>query len=183
MSEEKIYQKFTEIKDILSKHGLVKIQADAKFPYLEIEKSKTVEFLEFLKNSETLRFSFFENLVVTEEKENNGVWLFYGLASVFLEARVFVGVQIKRRDEKIVSVSKIWSGAFYHEREAAEMFGLEFEGNPRRAFLLPDGWLGFPLRKRYQFPEQFLGIEHKREELKKEHFKPVLKSEIQSETS
>ncbi|MGW0516565.1 NADH-quinone oxidoreductase subunit C [Crossiella sp. NPDC003009] len=46
------------------------------------------------------------------------------------------------------SVAGVWAGAAWHEREAAEMFGLELTGHPDpRRLLLPDSFAGHPLRK------------------------------------
>ena len=44
----------------------------------------------------------------------------------------------------------MFGGANWHEREAAEMFGIVFEGHPHLVKLyLPDGFLGHPLRKTF----------------------------------
>ena len=59
-------------------------------------------------------------------------------------------------DEKIVpSVSSIWTGADWLEREVYDMFGLEFSGHPDlRRILLPEDWHGHPLRKDYDIKLQ-----------------------------
>ncbi|SDN15001.1 NADH-quinone oxidoreductase subunit C [Allokutzneria albata] len=46
------------------------------------------------------------------------------------------------------SVASVWAGAAWHEREAAEMFGIALAGHPDpRRLLLPDSFAGHPLRK------------------------------------
>ena len=41
----------------------------------------------------------------------------------------------------------------------AEMYGITYTGHPDpRKLLLPDDWAGFPLRKDYEYPEQYNGI-------------------------
>jgi NADH-quinone oxidoreductase subunit C len=50
----------------------------------------------------------------------------------------------------IPSLIEVYSGANWHERETAEMFGIMFEGHPNLTHLyLPDSFLGNPLRKSF----------------------------------
>lgn len=57
------------------------------------------------------------------------------------------------------SISSLWRAADWHEREAAELFGIQFEGHPDpRKLLLPSDWEGYPLRKDYQPANQYHGL-------------------------
>lgn len=57
---------------------------------------------------------------------------------------------LPREKPEIDSVSGIWAGANWHEREAFDMFGIVFRGHPfLRRILLDDDWPGHPLRKDY----------------------------------
>lgn len=53
--------------------------------------------------------------------------------------------------EPVPSLVPLWNGANWLEREAYDMFGINFEGHPNlKRMLLPDDWdEGFPLRKDY----------------------------------
>jgi NADH-quinone oxidoreductase subunit C len=55
---------------------------------------------------------------------------------------------LSRDDPRVPSVTHLWPGAEWAEREAYDMFGIEFEGNRdlRRIYMPPD-YLAFPLRK------------------------------------
>jgi len=57
---------------------------------------------------------------------------------------------IPREAPEIDSVSGVWAGADWHEREAYDMFGIVFRGHPfLRRILLDEDWPGHPLRKDY----------------------------------
>ncbi len=83
----------------------------------------------------------------------------YHLESLTTRERFVLKVRTKREDPKIASVSRVWPTALWHEREAYDMYGIEFEGHPDpRRLLLPEDWEGWPLRKDYQMPVQWQGV-------------------------
>ncbi len=57
---------------------------------------------------------------------------------------------VPKDDPWIDSLVPVFAGAGWHEREAAEMFGIDFRGHPNLTKLyLPDSFEGHPLRKSY----------------------------------
>ena len=58
-----------------------------------------------------------------------------------------LGVELPRSAPRLASIRGIFAGAAWHEREAAELFGVEFVGGERGRLLLGPGFLGAPLRK------------------------------------
>lgn len=64
--------------------------------------------------------------------------------------RVTFSTSIRREAPRIASLVGVYAGADWHEREAHEMFGIEFAGHPNLSNLyLPDGFVGHPLRKSF----------------------------------
>lgn len=62
--------------------------------------------------------------------------------------RIRLKVEIPEDDVTVDSVTAVWSGANWLEREAYDMFGLEFVGHPDpRRILMPEDYEPFPLRK------------------------------------
>ncbi len=61
---------------------------------------------------------------------------------------------LSREDPRVPSLTFLWPGAEWAEREAYDMFGIEFEGNRdlRRIYMPPD-YLAFPLRKDFAMPD------------------------------
>ncbi len=68
--------------------------------------------------------------------------------SVMVEVHIF----LERDTPTIESISDLWGGANWHEREAFDMMGIYFVGHPDlRRVLLPEGFAGHPLRKDYVY--------------------------------
>ncbi|KYH38825.1 MAG: hypothetical protein AYL28_002360 [Candidatus Bathyarchaeota archaeon B23] len=61
-------------------------------------------------------------------------------------------VDLPRDDPRMLSMTQIWEAMSFHEREAWEMFGIDFEGHPNLMhLLLPPDWRGgYPLRKDFK---------------------------------
>ena len=56
-----------------------------------------------------------------------------------------------RENPATESLSDLWPAALWQEREVYDLFGIEFEVIPDlRRILLPDDWVGHPLRKDYE---------------------------------
>jgi NADH-quinone oxidoreductase subunit C len=63
-----------------------------------------------------------------------------------LRLRVMVG----ETDASVESITPVWPGANYYEREVFDLFGIRFEGHPNlRRIMMPEEWVGHPLRKDY----------------------------------
>ena len=54
---------------------------------------------------------------------------------------------VPRDHARLDSLAGVFAGAGWHEREAAELFGIEFVGGDPRRLLLDPGFVGTPLRK------------------------------------
>lgn len=57
---------------------------------------------------------------------------------------------LAREEPRLASLTEVFRGANWHERETFEMFGVIFDGHPLLIpLLLPDGFEGHPLRKEF----------------------------------
>lgn len=63
-------------------------------------------------------------------------------------------VFLPRDNPKVPSVYWIWKGADWQERESYDMYGIIYEGHPNlKRILMPEDWVGWPLRKDYISPD------------------------------
>lgn len=128
------------------------IETDTSFG--EVSHLVKKEFLpaicSYLKTDPELRFNFISDIIgVDLYKETPRFEVIYQLYSTSRKLRIRLKVRVAD-GEKVPSVASVWAGADWPEREAYDMFGIEFEGHPdlKRIYLAND-WEGFPLRKDY----------------------------------
>ena len=66
---------------------------------------------------------------------------------------------------KIDSITQIYPGAEWQEREVFDMFGIEFKNHPKlERILMPDDWIGYPLLKDYKMEQAKLPYRPSRED-------------------
>ncbi|MEW6007528.1 MAG: NADH-quinone oxidoreductase subunit C [bacterium] len=114
-----------------------------------VEKSLLFEFMDFLYKE--LSFSFITDICAVDyPKREKRFDVVYHLYSIEENRRICVKVGISE-NEDVESVSSIWKGANWHEREIFDLFGIRFLNHPDlKRILLPDEWEGYPLRKDYE---------------------------------
>lgn len=70
------------------------------------------------------------------------------LLSMSRQKRLRMVTSVGRDDPSVASLTAVWPGIGYAEREVYDMFGINFEGHPDLTrILMPDDWDGHPLRK------------------------------------
>jgi NADH-quinone oxidoreductase subunit C len=91
--------------------------------------------------------SYFDWLSAVDEGQQ-GFSLFCHLYDPESHHHLLARTQLPRQDPQVASLTSVFRGAAWHERETAEMFGVTFVGHPYPArLLLSDEFEGHPLRK------------------------------------
>lgn len=84
---------------------------------------------------------------VDRPEERQRFHVLYNLYSISRRMRLFLRVCVAD-GEAVPTLTPVYAGADWAEREVADLFGVVFEGHPDpRPILLPDGFEGHPLRK------------------------------------
>jgi len=72
----------------------------------------------------------------------------YHLLSITHTMRLTLKVRVPEEQPRVPSLVSVWPTADWHERETFDFYGIEFTGHPNLTrILLPDDWVGWPLRK------------------------------------
>lgn len=74
--------------------------------------------------------------------------------------RIYVNLFVTR-GQNAPSVTSIFKGADWYERELFDMFGIHFEAHPDlKRLLMPDDWVGHPMLKDYALTEESVEFKH-----------------------
>ena len=119
-----------------------------------ITPQSVLEVATFLNADESLDFSFLTSVTAVDFIE------YFELVYRLLSMRNNHSVIIKsrcygRNDLSVPSVTSIWQGADFLEREIWDLMGIRFDGHPNmKRILLWEGFPGHPLRKDYLGQEE-----------------------------
>jgi NADH/F420H2 dehydrogenase subunit C len=80
--------------------------------------------------------------------------MIYQLASLAKGHALTLKVALAKDDARMPSVTGLWRGADWHEREIYDLFGIVFDGHPNlRRIMMSADWKGHPLRKDYVYED------------------------------
>jgi NADH-quinone oxidoreductase subunit C len=114
-----------------------------------IQPDRLVEIAQFLRDDPDLKYSFLENLCGVDylgrEPRFEVVYHFFSFEYYH---RVCLKAGVPEEDPTVPSLTGLWPTANWQEREAYDMFGIQFSGHPSlERILMPEDWEGHPQRK------------------------------------
>lgn len=146
--------------------GVGDCDLQAKDPYILIEPATVVAVCRFLHDEPDLRFDSLANQSGVDYKAKGCLEVVYHLYSYLHRHWIVLKVDTPRDNPVIPSVESVWKAAEWHEREIYDLLGVTFPGHPDlRRLLMPEDWIGHPLRKDFVEPEEYHGISTRRESL------------------
>jgi NADH-quinone oxidoreductase subunit C len=146
--------------------GLLESVLDAKDPFVRLAPDVMVELCRFLRDEAELRFDVLSNLSGVDYRADGQIEVVYHLYSYPHRHKVVLKVRTPRDEAVLPSVESIWKAANWHEREVYDLLGVTFTGHPDlRRLLMPEDWVGHPLRKDFVEPDEYHGISTRRESL------------------
>lgn len=115
---------------------------------IEISRDDVPQVMRTAKDDPRLDCKFLRCLFGVDHLED-GFEVIYQLVSLEKGHEVVIKTRLTRDDPQVPSVTSVWQGANWHERETRDMFGINFEGHPHLVpLLLPEDMTDhFPLRK------------------------------------
>lgn len=128
---------------------------------LVVKQEALLDILALAK--EQLEFNVLYDLTAADYLEREPYFhVIYLLHSHTQLVKLMIKVKLERENPLLPSATRLWPVANWFERELYDFYGIRFEGHPHlKRLLMPDEWIGHPLRKDYSLteePVQFKGV-------------------------
>lgn len=138
--------------------GIIEVSEFLGQRTVEVKKEQLISILTYLKASGysvLMDLTAIDYLVPTTRTK-----IVYWLHNASNLERIRIILYVAR-NESIPSVTKLWEGADWYERELFDMFGVFIENHPDlKRILMPDDWKGHPLRRDYALMEDPVEFKH-----------------------
>jgi NADH-quinone oxidoreductase subunit C len=119
---------------------------------LILDRANLRECFRFLKEDTQLDYDFLSDITAVDywQKKEPRFEVVYQILSRARRQRLRVRVPVPENDPSLESLTPLWRGANFMEREVWDLFGIRFIDHPDlRRILLYEEFEGFPLRKDY----------------------------------
>lgn len=145
-----------EIKQKFGDKIIYQQETKDEFPTIWVGRDSLVTVLNYLKNEITNPFRMLYDITAIDERSysnRNGLpqsdfTIVYHLLSFDRNNDIRIKVPLKDNDVNVPTITDLWQNANWYEREAFDMFGINFNGHKYlRRLLMPLTWNGHPLRK------------------------------------
>jgi len=125
------------------------------FPTISLKKEKIVEIIQYLRDNSETKFEFLTTLCGIHYPELNQIAVMYQLHNMMTGKRVRLKTYLPIELPTVTSLTSVFPGANWMERETYDFFGVIFEGHPNlKRILNVDEMIIFPLRKEYPLEDQ-----------------------------
>jgi NADH-quinone oxidoreductase subunit C len=116
-----------------------------------IDRSNIREACALLRDDAGCNYNFLSDITCVDWYPSEPRFeIIYHLLSIPKKERVRLKVKLDSGSTTVESLTSVWPGANYFEREVFDLFGIRFNGHPyMRRILMPEDWEGYPLRKDY----------------------------------
>jgi len=127
------------------------LQPAKQDPWVLVKADEIAAVCRFLKEDPRTQMDCLMNLTAIDWPKRNQIDVVYHLFSYPLRHVFILKVQLDRAAPVVPSLEPIWKAADWLEREQFDLLGVQFQGHPDlRRIMLPDDWVGHPLRKDYK---------------------------------
>ena len=125
------------------------------FPTITLKKDKIIEIIKFLKEHPDTHYHYLTTLCGIHFPELNQIAIMYQLHNMMSGERVRLKIYLPADKPEVPTLTTVFAGANWMERETYDFFGVIFTGHPDlRRILNVEDMIMFPLRKEFPLEDQ-----------------------------
>lgn len=142
------------------------VEESVKDPFAVVDAAAIADICTFLRDTPELSFDVLTNQSGVDYRAQGWIEVVYHLYSYTYRHYVILKVRVPRDGATVPTVEGVWKAANWLEREIFDLLGVHFSGHSDlRRLLMPEDWVGYPLRKDFVEPAEYHGISTTRESL------------------
>lgn len=134
---------------------ILSVETPYNFLTINLKKEKIIEIIQHLYDHKEARFQYLTTMFAIHYPDANQIAVQYQLHSLVNNWRIKLKIYLPSENPETPTLTNVFSGANWMEREAYDFFGVRFTGHPDlRRILNVEDMVIFPMRKEYPLEDQ-----------------------------
>ncbi len=128
-------------------------------PFAVVPSDRWLDACKLAREEDELLFDFLRAQTGTDYPDDGAIEVVSHLFSYQHRHALVLKTRVDRADPKLHTIEGVWPAANWYEREIFDLLGVHFENHSDlRHLVLPEDWVGHPLRKDYKEQDFYKGI-------------------------
>jgi NADH-quinone oxidoreductase subunit C len=137
---------------------ILSVENPYNFLTINLKKEKIIDIIRYLYDSNQARFHYLTTLCGIHYPEVKQIAIMYQLHSLVNNWRIRLKIYLPEENPVTPTLTTLFAGANWMERETYDFFGVKFTGHPDlRRILNVEDMIIFPMRKEYPLEDQVRG--------------------------
>lgn len=134
---------------------LERVETHYDFPVFILKKDKIRDIIHHLYHHPATKFQYLTTLCGIHYADQNQIAIMYQLHNLVSNQRIRIKTFLPEQQPQIDSITTVFAGANWMERETFDFYGVHFTGHPDlRRILNVEDMIIHPLRKEYPLEDQ-----------------------------
>jgi|SRR5688572_5180734 NADH-quinone oxidoreductase subunit C len=134
---------------------ILRLETHYDFPTIILKKEKIVDILHHLYHHPETQFQYLTTLCGIHYPDQNEIAMMYQVHNLVTNQRIRLKIFLPIENPVIQTITSVFAGANWLERETFDFYGVIFEGHPNlKRILNVDEMIIFPMRKEYPLEDQ-----------------------------
>jgi NADH-quinone oxidoreductase subunit C len=150
-----IQEKIVNILKDKFESDILLVESPYNFLTINLKKENIIEIIRYLYNHTEAKFQYLTTLFAVHYPDVKQIAVVYQLHSLTNNWRIRLKIFLPEENPVTPTLTTLFAGANWMERETYDFFGVKFEGHPDlRRILNVDDMIIFPMRKEYPLEDQ-----------------------------